>query len=71
MIAYLLASGQARTIEEGIELALSKRAGIGLNALPWFLLLAFAAGLIGMGAPILLGRKSAATPVPFGPFIAF
>lgn len=53
-----------------IKLAGALGAWLGLGALPWFLLTAFAAGLVGMGLPILLARKDAAAPVPFGPFLA-
>jgi prepilin signal peptidase PulO-like enzyme (type II secretory pathway) len=53
-----------------VKLAGALGAWVGVQSLSWFLLGAFATGLIGMGLPILLGRKQAGVPVPFGPFLA-
>lgn len=53
-----------------IKLAAALGGWVGLVALPWFLLIAFATGLVGMGLPLLLARKDTAMPVPFGPFLA-
>lgn len=53
-----------------IKLAAAVAAWVGIAATPLLMFASFATGLIGMGIPILIGRQSAATPVPFGPFIA-
>jgi leader peptidase (prepilin peptidase)/N-methyltransferase len=46
-------------------------AWIGLNALPWVLLIAAGAGLIAVGIAMLFDRRvNALTPVPFGPLLA-
>jgi leader peptidase (prepilin peptidase) / N-methyltransferase len=46
-------------------------AWVGLGDLPFVLLLAACAGLVAAGAAALLGKRiTAATPIPFGPFLA-
>lgn len=53
-----------------IKLAGALGAWLGIVKIPFFLLGAFAGGVLVMGTVLALSRKTAKTPLPFGPFLA-
>jgi leader peptidase (prepilin peptidase)/N-methyltransferase len=54
-----------------VKLAGALGAWLGILKIPFFLLGAFATGLLVMGAVLLLSRRQHQAPLPFGPFLAF
>jgi leader peptidase (prepilin peptidase) / N-methyltransferase len=68
---YRLARGRDGLGLGDAKLLAAIGAWIGLNALPWALLIAASAGLVAVGIAMLFGKRfNALTPVPFGPLLA-
>ena len=53
-----------------IKLAGALGAWLGILKIPFFLLSAFAAGVVVMGSVLVLTRQQSRAPLPFGPFLA-